>query len=65
MLSERINRVLTKELVYTGITRAKKCVSMVTSTKALYYALEHSVERASGLTARLAELGVQSEPRSK
>ncbi len=65
MLSERINRVLTKELVYTGITRAKKCVSMVTSTKALYYALEHSVERASGLTARLAELSAQSEPRSK
>ena len=63
MLSERINRVLTKELVYTGITRAKKCVSMVTSTKALYYALEHSVERASGLTARLAELSAQSEPR--
>lgn len=61
MLSERINRVLTKELVYTGITRAKKCVSMVTSTKALYYALEHSVERASGLTARLAELSAQSE----
>lgn len=61
MLSERINRVLTKELVYTGITRAKKCVSMVTSTKALYYALEHSVERASGLTARLAALSAQSE----
>ena len=63
MLSERINRVLTKELVYTGITRAKKCVSMVTSSKALYYALEHSVERASGLTARLTELSAQQQQR--
>lgn len=56
ILSERINRVLTKELVYTGITRARNCVTMVASNKALYYSLAHSVERASGLSMRLAAL---------
>lgn len=56
MLSERTNRVLTKELVYTGITRAKKGVTLVASNQVLYYSLAHSVERASGLSSRLIAL---------
>ena len=53
VLADRVNRVLTKELVYTGITRAKKCVELVSSVGALLYAISHSVERESGLAARL------------
>lgn len=55
VLSERINRVLTKELVYTGITRAKKCVEVVSSDQALLYAIGHSVDRESGLAVRLQQ----------
>lgn len=55
VLSDRINRVLTKELVYTGITRAKKCVEVVSSDSALLYAISHSVDRESGLAERLKQ----------
>ena len=61
VLSDRVNRVLTKELVYTGITRAKKCVELVSSVGALLYAISHSVERKSGLAARLQQNAAQAQ----
>ena len=68
VLADRVNRVLTKELVYTGITRAKKCVELVSSVGALLYAISHSVERESGLAARLqlnAEQAQQQQPQQQ
>lgn len=65
MLAERTNRVLTKELVYTAITRAKKCVTMVSSIPALYYSLAHSVERASGLSSSLAAISAQEQAQAQ
>ena len=53
VLSRRPNRVLTKELVYTGITRAKKNVELISSFNSLRHAISHSVERESGLADRL------------
>ena len=46
------NPVLTKELIYTGITRSKEKFTLVHSKDAvLSQALLSQVERASGLTA--------------
>ncbi len=65
VLADRVNRVLTKELVYTGITRAKKCVELVSSVGALLYAISHSVERESGLAARLQLNAEQAQQQQK
>ena len=48
------NRLVTRELLYTGITRAKESVSIVGSADLVRLAVQRSVVRASGLTARLA-----------
>ncbi|MCK0540963.1 AAA family ATPase [Anaerobiospirillum sp. NML02-A-032] len=53
MLSDRPNRVLTRELVYTAITRAKKSVQLLGPKASLSSSLARSVERASGLALRL------------
>lgn len=53
VLSQRVNPILTKELVYTGITRAKKRVDLIASEGSLKYALSHAVIRESGLEKRL------------
>lgn len=68
VLADRVNRVLTKELVYTGITRAKKCVQVVSSDNALLYAIGHSVDRESGLAERLLQWAApvpQAQPEAK
>lgn len=52
-LNQRANPILTKELVYTGITRAKKHVELVASQESMEYALKHAVVRESGLAERL------------
>ena len=46
-------RVLTRELLYTGITRGKEKVTVVASEAALRRAIDSPVARASGLRARL------------
>lgn len=53
VLSQHVNPILTKELVYTGITRAKKRVDLVASNSAMRHALSHAVVRESGLALRL------------
>lgn len=60
VLSEKENRVLTKELVYTGITRARKCVEIVSSDQVLLYSIGRSVVRESGLAQRLIQDQVEA-----
>lgn len=51
VLPERINPILTRELVYTGITRAKQCLSLVEGGGAsvLEQSVQRRVLRESGL----------------
>ncbi len=47
--------LLTRELIYTGITRAKKSAVIFTSNEVLINGTRKMVERASGITDRLLE----------
>lgn len=47
------SRILTNELLYTGITRGKQRVTVVATEEALRTAVERPIRRASGLGARL------------
>jgi len=56
LLPEVINPILTKELIYTGITRAKKVIKMVTNKAVFLETLQRKVERSSGLADRLRKI---------
>jgi len=47
------SRILTRELLYTAVTRAKREVTLLASESAVRSAVERPAARASGLTARL------------
>ena len=49
VLPESDARVLTRELLYTGVTRARKRVDLWAGEAALRAALSRRIERASGL----------------
>jgi len=53
VLPERPSPVLTRELVYTAVTRARRKVTIVGSEAVLRQAIAARVERASGLAERL------------
>ena len=53
VLPSRSSPILTRELLYTGITRAQKKVSILSSTSILSEAIDGQVQRASGLEAEL------------
>lgn len=53
MLSAHLNPVMTKELVYTGITRAKEHVSIYSDRNVFLEACRRRVSRESGLKERL------------
>jgi exodeoxyribonuclease V alpha subunit len=56
VLPDRLSPVLTKELVYTGITRARNWFSLITGdAQVLSDAVNQRVVRASGLALRLSE----------
>ena len=55
MLPEQRSRVLTRELLYTAITRARHRVTLVAGAAVLEQAIATSTARHSGLLARLAE----------
>ncbi len=55
VLPARASRVLTRELVYTGVTRARQRVVLVTSAEVLETALRNPTVRHSGLIERLRE----------
>ena len=55
MLPEQRSRVLTRELLYTAITRARRRVTLVADAPVLEQAIVTATTRHSGLLVRLAE----------
>ncbi|MDP3478371.1 MAG: exodeoxyribonuclease V subunit alpha [Desulfoprunum sp.] len=55
VLPDQDNPVLSRELVYTAITRAKKEVAILAEEEILQAALGRSIERASGLAEMLCQ----------
>lgn len=55
LLPERDNRVLSRELVYTGMTRARRELHLVGGARSFSNALVRHVGRRSGLEWRLAD----------
>ena len=53
ILPERDAPVLTRELLYTGITRVRETVEIWASEKILTQTIERKIERSSGLRDRL------------
>jgi exodeoxyribonuclease V alpha subunit len=53
LLPQEDSRLLTRELFYTAVTRAKERVRVVGSETALRVAIERRAVRASGLAQRL------------
>jgi len=53
VLPGETSRLLTRELLYTAVTRAKKRVHIVGSESVIRHAITRSVQRASGLGVRL------------
>ncbi|MFZ2512147.1 MAG: ATP-binding domain-containing protein, partial [Gordonia sp. (in: high G+C Gram-positive bacteria)] len=56
ILPETDAQLLTKELLYTAVTRARHAVRIVGSQEALRAAVGRSVQRASGLGSSIREL---------
>ncbi|MER2494043.1 exodeoxyribonuclease V subunit alpha [Catenovulum sediminis] len=56
MLPEQDNKILSPELIYTGITRAKKQVSILAAKHVWYQALNKKLPRHSGLAMKLAKI---------
>lgn len=50
ILPDRPSPILTKELFYTAITRARRKITIIGTKDILLYALEHRTERLSGLS---------------
>ncbi len=55
VLPSQHSPVLTRELLYTGVTRARSRLTLVADPKILDVALTRRVQRASGLAARLRD----------
>lgn len=53
LLPEQVSPVITRELIYTAVTRARRKVSIFGSKAVLQHAIETPVQRASGLAAAL------------
>jgi exodeoxyribonuclease V alpha subunit len=53
VLPERPSPIVTRELLYTGVTRARTAVHLVASRPVLKVAINQRVERASGLREAL------------
>lgn len=56
MLPEHDNPVLSKELIYTAITRAKKQVKIACNQKVFMHCISKKVDRQSGLAKQLINL---------
>ena len=53
VLPDESSPILTRELLYTAVTRAERAVTVVGTEAAVRHAVERPVQRASGLRARL------------
>jgi exodeoxyribonuclease V alpha subunit len=60
MLPARPNRGVTRELLYTAVTRSRSGVTVVGGAEVLQTAIASPTRRYSGLVARLGESGAQS-----
>ena len=54
VLPERTSRIVTRELLYTGVTRARKQITVVGSREVIEAAIQTPIRRATGLAQRLA-----------
>ena len=61
LLPEEHNPVLTRELVYTAVTRARLHVALVSGTAVLEKAIQTPTRRRSGLLSRFGELQASGE----
>ena len=57
VLPAQRSRVLSRELLYTGITRARQQVQLVAGAEVLAAAVQTTSQRHAGLQARLRDLG--------
>jgi exodeoxyribonuclease V alpha subunit len=57
VLPEGASRIVTRELLYTGITRAAKKVTLIGSREVIEAAIKRPIRRASGLEHRLSAQG--------
>ena len=53
VLPEKPSRILTRELLYTGVTRARDTVTIVGSREVIEAAIKRPIRRATGLAERL------------
>ena len=53
VLPERASRIVTRELLYTGVTRARKKVTVFGPWEAIEAAITTPIRRATGLASRL------------
>jgi len=53
LLPERSSPVVTRELLYTAVTRARNTVAVYASREMVVHAIAHRIERGSGLRDRL------------
>ncbi len=58
VLPDRFTRVLSRELVYTGMTRARSVLHAAGSADVMSQALSRHAERCSGLNHRLGAVKV-------
>ena len=59
ILPDRLNPVLTKELLYTGITRARDKFTLIESRGGIFKAsVQRKVERVSGLSQAIAKQSI-------
>ena len=56
VLPEKDTPILTRELIYTGITRARQNLSILSTESAIRLAVSRRIERVSGLRDRLYRL---------
>jgi exodeoxyribonuclease V alpha subunit len=64
MLPERTGPVLTRELVYTALTRAREQITLCASPQVLAWAVERATRRRTGLPDRLRECAAAAQPHS-
>ncbi len=61
LLPSTRSRVLTRELLYTAVTRARSRVALAASAQALAWAINTPTRRQSGLLARLRDAALQAD----
>ncbi|MCP4340283.1 MAG: exodeoxyribonuclease V subunit alpha [Desulfobulbaceae bacterium] len=62
VLPDEDNRILSRELIYTAVTRAKKSVKIVADQLVFTQALSRNIERFSGLADLLQEHSLATKP---